>query len=132
MADQISPTGSSVSGPPLAQLGTAAKRAGPEASRPVKLTEAKADQQVGKKDAGPGQSPESVVGDLNNYLEQSKSEIQFQMDKSTGQTVFQIINQSNGAVVMQVPSEEVLAMARNLQSMDKSKDGSGVLVNKEG
>jgi len=132
MADQVNSTGSSASGLPLALAAIAAPRGAPEAPRPIKTTEVKP-QSVGSKPAiDAGQTPDVAMDKLNNYLEKANSEIQFQVDKSTGRTVFQIINQSSGAVVMQVPSEEILAMARNLQALDKSQEASGVLVNKEG
>jgi len=77
-------------------------------------------------------SPEAAMGQLNGYLQQTDSKLQFQVDKSTGRTVFKVIDQATGEVVIQVPSEELLAMARNLRALEKAQDASGVLVDKEG
>ena len=130
MADQVNPAGSSPSGLPLALSAVAAPRSGVEQPNSAKIATDKPPGQVVKAEST--QTPEAAMGKLNNYLEHANSEIKFKVDKGTGRPVFQIINQNNGAVVMQVPSDEMLAMARNLQAMDKAKEPSGVLVNKEG
>lgn len=69
---------------------------------------------------------------LNSHLQQTNSQLQFQLDKETGRTIYKIVSPSNGQVLLQVPSEEVLALARNLRTMEKQKGASGVLVDKEG
>jgi flagellar protein FlaG len=69
---------------------------------------------------------------LNSHLQQTNSQLQFQLDKETGRTIYKIVSPSNGQVLLQVPSEEVLAMARNLRTMEKQKGAFGVLVDKEG
>jgi flagellar protein FlaG len=69
---------------------------------------------------------------LNSHLQQSNSELQFQVDSETGHTIYKVVNPGNGQVLLQVPSEEVLAMARNLRAMEKEMSASGVLMDKEG
>lgn len=74
------------------------------------------------------------MGQLNSHLQQTNSELQFQVDKDTGHTIYKVVNPSSGQVLLQVPSEEVLAMARNLRAMamEKETGASGVLMDKEG
>jgi len=54
------------------------------------------------------------------------------VDKATGRTIFKVVDQNTGKVVIQVPSEEVLALARNLRSLDPKLGASGVLMDKQG
>jgi flagellar protein FlaG len=60
------------------------------------------------------------------------SQLQFQVDKETGRTIYKVVSKDNGQVLLQVPSEEVLAMARNLRSMEQQQGVSGVLLDKKG
>lgn len=69
---------------------------------------------------------------VNSHLQEAGSELKFQVDKETGRTVFKVINPKNGEVILQVPSEEMLALARNLRALDKQEGASGVLMDKEG
>lgn len=138
MADQVNPAGSLASGLPLALLAAAAPRPAPESSRPAKI----ADSQPGgsgsqaaivSAESSEGiKSPEAAMARVNNYLQQSGSELKFKVDKESGRTVFKVINPNTGEVLLQVPSEELLALARNLRSFEKQTGASGVLVDKEG
>jgi len=74
----------------------------------------------------------AAVEQVNQQLQQSGSNLQFHVDKDTGRTVYKVVDQHTGKVVLQVPSEEVLAVARNLQAIAKQHGASGVLVDKEG
>ena len=132
MADQVNSTGSLASGLPLALLSAVAARPAPENPRPAKITAPPRQEQGGRTVAEAAKSPEAAMGQLNGYLQQTDSKLQFQVDKSTGRTVFKVIDQATGEVVIQVPSEELLAMARNLRALEKAQDASGVLVDKEG
>ncbi len=54
------------------------------------------------------------------------------VDNSTGQYYFKIIDSVTHEIIRQVPSEEVLTMARRLQELTDSKGARGVLVDAEG
>lgn len=63
----------------------------------------------------------------------ASSDLAFQVDQDTGIAFFKVIDSGTRKVIRQVPSEEVLAMAKKLREL--SADASappGVLVNKEG
>lgn len=69
---------------------------------------------------------------INGHLQQAGSELKFQVDKATGRTVYKVVNPSNGQVLLQVPSDEMLALARNVRAMQEQMGAAGVLVDKEG
>lgn len=61
------------------------------------------------------------------------SDLAFQVDQDTGIAYFKVIDSGTRKVIRQVPSEEVLAMARKLRELASDAAApSGVLVNKEG
>lgn len=54
------------------------------------------------------------------------------VDQDTGISYFKIIDPKTQETIRQVPSEEVITMARRLKDMEGSKQASGVLVDEEG
>ena len=56
-----------------------------------------------------------VVAKLNDYVEQQKRGISFSIDEDTSKTVVKLLD-SNGDVLKQIPSEEVLAILRSIES----------------
>lgn len=132
MADQVNSISGSSSGAALTLIASAAPRLSSEKPSPAKNADPKIKMDGVQSVPDGTQTPLAAMGKLNGYLEKAGSELQFQMDESTGRTVFKVVNPSSGQVVFQVPSEEVLAMARNLRNAEKSQNASGVLLNKEG
>ncbi len=129
MADQVNPTGGLAPGIPLAASVAPVPKPTSRNPRPPSTLEAPA---PGKGGAPASGASEAAAESVNQHLQQTGSELKFQVDKATGRTIFKVVNETTGEVVLQVPSEEVLAMARNLRSMDKQAGASGVLVDKEG
>jgi flagellar protein FlaG len=129
MADQMNPLSSLASGLPSALLAAAAPRPVPEKPRPAKTADS---QPPGRPGAVPAAMSTAAMEQLNGYLHQTGSELQFQVDEGTGRTFFKIVNETTGEVLLQVPSEEMLAMARKLRELEKRLDASGVLMDKEG
>ena len=74
-------------------------------------------------------NPEAAVTQVNQHLEQAHTELKLQVDAGSGRTVFQVVQQGTGEVVMQVPSEEVLGMSRRVRDLEGQTVG---LVDKEG
>jgi uncharacterized FlaG/YvyC family protein len=68
---------------------------------------------------------------VNQHLA-SQTELKLQVDTGSGRTVFQVVQQSTGEVVLQVPSEEVLGMSRRVRQMESQGGGPGALVDREG
>ena len=77
-------------------------------------------------------SQEVAVAQVNQHLQESQTDLKLQVDAGSGHTVFQVIQQDTGQVVLQVPSPEVLSMSRRLRDMGSPTGASGALVDKEG
>jgi len=79
------------------------------------------------KGAGDGQKGdlEQAISKITQHVQNVQRDLQFSVDKGSGQTVVKIIDSSTDEVIRQIPSQEVLALARNLA------DISGVLFKTE-
>ena len=75
-------------------------------------------------------SETSAVAQINQHLQQSQPDLKLQVDAASGRTVFQVVQQGTGQVLLQVPSAEVLGMSRRIRDM-AGQDASGALVDKE-
>jgi len=115
MVTQITPAGSS----PVLLAGASPK---PMVARhaPARVSGAPA--------PGPG-SQDAAVAQVNQHLQQAQTELKLQVDSGSGRTVFQVVQQGTGEVVLQVPSEEVLGMSRRVREMEGQ---TGALVDKKG
>ena len=77
-------------------------------------------------------SPQESVDQLNGHLQQTASRLRVLVDQSTGRTTYAVVNQATGEVVLQMPSAEMLAMARRVRELEKQMGATGALVDKEG
>ena len=75
-------------------------------------------------------SETTAVAQINQHLQQSQPDLKLQVDAASGRTVFQVVQQGTGQVLLQVPSAEVLGMSRRIRDM-AGQDASGALVDKE-
>jgi len=114
---QINPAGGS-SVPSAATSSVSVAIARPASSQAVSAPA----QQAGSNTA--------AVAQVNQHLQQSQTDLKLEVDSASGHTVFQVIQQGTGQVVLQVPSAEVLGMSRRIRDM-AGQDGSGALVDKE-
>ncbi len=78
-----------------------------------------------------GKTSEAVAL-VGQRLEQARPELKLHVDSGSGRTVFQVVQQGTGQVVMQVPSEEILGMSRRLREAEGLPVTSGTLVDKQG
>lgn len=132
MADQVNPTGSLASGLPLTLLMATTPSQTPGKPRPAKPADSPSARVSDGPSASNGLSPEAAVGELEAYFQQASSDLVFKVEKDTGRTYFKVIDARTNEVILQVPSEEILAMARKLRELANPKGASGVLVDKEG
>ncbi|MDH3325838.1 MAG: flagellar protein FlaG [Gammaproteobacteria bacterium] len=58
---------------------------------------------------------DAMVSKLNDYVEQQKRDIHFSIDDDTNKTIVHLLD-ANGDVLKQIPSEEVLAILRGIES----------------
>ena len=61
-----------------------------------------------------GTTVDKAVVQVNDYLQVQKRSLEFSVDKSTGQTIIKVIDQSSGKVVRQIPPEYVVRLAQTL------------------
>ncbi|MEO8223646.1 MAG: flagellar protein FlaG [Gammaproteobacteria bacterium] len=57
---------------------------------------------------------EQAVQQIQSYLNDTRRQLQFQVDKGSGRTVVRVINPNTKEVIRQIPSEEVLSLARSI------------------
>lgn len=138
MADQVNPLGNLAPGlPPTSPAAVPAMATRPPstAEPPPRPSPPPADAPNGRgmpASAATGATLNAAVQDVQKYLQQVPADLQFKVDKASGQFVFKVVNPATKEVIRQVPSEEVLAMARKLRALDGPKGTSGVLMDKEG
>jgi flagellar protein FlaG len=77
-------------------------------------------------------SQDAAVAQVNQHLQQTQTDLKLEVDPGSGRTVFQVIQQGTGEVVLQVPSAEVLGMSRRMRDLESQTGASGALVDKEG
>jgi uncharacterized FlaG/YvyC family protein len=72
------------------------------------------------------------VAQVNLHLSQAQPDLKLTMDSGSGRTVFQLIQQGTGQVLLQVPSAEVLGMSRRVRELQDTVMNSGGLVDQQG
>lgn len=81
---------------------------------------------VTKQDAEPNQPElDYAVNRLNEYIQNSRRDLYFSVDKDSGRVVVKVIDSETREVIRQIPSEEVVALARGL---GLKEDATGVLL----
>lgn len=66
----------------------------------------------------PAAKLDQVVKQLNEYAQTINREVQFSIDKDSGRTLIKVVDSRTMEVIRQIPSEEVLALDRNLARSD--------------
>jgi flagellar protein FlaG len=104
------------------------------ASSPVKLvnvhdsgsgngTGAASNNNGGTGGASASANLEQALQDLNGYVQTVQRNLQFDVDDTSGHTVIRVVDSETEEVIRQIPSEEVLALARHLKSMGEGEQG---------
>lgn len=72
-----------------------------------------------------------AVSDITDYVQSISRDLQFKVDENVGSTIVTVLDHETQEVIRQIPSEEVVAMARYIaeQAPDPVK---GLLMNGEG
>jgi len=60
---------------------------------------------------------EQAVKDVNDFVRPINNALSFSLDKDSKQMVVKVIDQSTKEVIRQIPSEEMLALAKALDTM---------------
>ncbi|MBL8446161.1 MAG: flagellar protein FlaG [Zoogloeaceae bacterium] len=73
----------------------------------------------------PIQAIQQAVADLQETIAPVAQDLQFSIDKDSGRTVVKIVDSATDKVLRQIPSEEILAIAKALDKLQ------GLLVKQE-
>jgi flagellar protein FlaG len=109
----IQNTSTNQGGPPVSQLGH-------DMPRPV----ADVPKQVMQQQPTPVQLKDAV-NVINQVLRQANHSLEFSVDASTKIAVVKLIDTGSGELIRQIPSEEMLAVAR---SIDQYQQWQGLLL----
>ena len=71
----------------------------------------------GGKDAQSVAELAGAVNQLNGYLEETQRGLRFSIDDDSGRTIVRVIDTENDKVIRQIPSEEMLAVIRNISDI---------------
>ena len=69
-----------------------------------------------EKPAPPPVSIEKALAQIKAYLSDSRRQLTFQFDESSGRTIITVVNPASGEVIRRIPSEEVIQVAAMLDS----------------
>lgn len=86
----------------IAALGDVRGRAGSEAQQQGSVEERERELQ-------------RATEDVNRYLAESHRALNFSIDRESGETIVKVMDTEKNEVIRQIPSEEVLALARRLR-----------------
>jgi flagellar protein FlaG len=73
----------------------------------------------------PAAEVNQAIRNISDYVQSLKRDLHFSVDEDSGKTVVTVVDPATGDVIRQIPSEEVLAIARRLA------DASGVFLKVE-
>jgi flagellar protein FlaG len=99
-------------------IRSAAPAAAPNPGRPDSAATGKTLPEGGKKvppAVAPAPTPDRVeqaVQQIQSYLNDNQRQLQFQVDSSSGRTIVRVVNPETSELIRQIPSEEVLVLAR--------------------
>lgn len=62
-----------------------------------------------------------AVEEGNSLFQATKRNLQFKVDEATQEVVVKIVDSQSGEVVKQIPSEEMLALVKRMQELDKQQ-----------
>ena len=74
---------------------------------------------------------ENVASNLQEFVNLIDKELQFTVDTETGRQVVTVKDGTNGEIIRQIPSEEVLKLAQNLAKITDVQNVSGALLETE-
>jgi flagellar protein FlaG len=64
---------------------------------------------------------ETAVRNLNDYVQNVQRNLQFNIDDDSGHTIIKVIDSETEELIRQIPSEEVLAVARHLRETEEQQ-----------
>lgn len=83
-------------------------------------------QEVDKKQEQ--EAVEEVASKLQEFVNLIDKKLQFSVDEDSGRQVVRVTDKLSGDVIRQIPSEEVLRLARNLSDLAETANRSGKII----
>ncbi|HBM83180.1 MAG TPA: hypothetical protein DD459_05865 [Halieaceae bacterium] len=124
MANPVAPS------PPVVSLPVAAKSASQSVERQEPVAGGKAVPAVAAREtpASPPADIAQATQDISNYIQTVNRSLQISVEQDLGTTVITVIDKATEEVVRQIPSEEVISLARFLSQQQEELGGSGMPV----
>lgn len=69
---------------------------------------------------------QSAIRNVSGYVQNITRELNFSIDEELGRTIVQVIDENTGDVIRQIPSEDMLQLAKNLAEI-KDRTTKGLL-----
>jgi len=69
----------------------------------------------------------AAMSQISNYVQNVQRNLNFSIDETSGQTIVKVIDSESEEVIRQIPSEEMLALARRLSELG-GEQVSGLLM----
>ena len=69
----------------------------------------------------------NAVKNISSYIQDITRELNFSVDEELGKTIVTVIDESSGSVIRQIPSEDMIELARNISEL-KERAGVGILL----
>lgn len=64
---------------------------------------------------------EVAVAQMKDFAQVMSRQLQFDVDDDSGRTVVRVLDKDSGDVIRQIPSDEILALARQMKEMMESE-----------
>jgi flagellar protein FlaG len=69
----------------------------------------------------------NAVKHFSGFVQNITRELNFSVDEELGKTVVTVVDESSGSVIRQIPSEDMLELAKNISEL-KERSGIGILL----
>lgn len=117
----IQNTSSAVSAPRLTSDSAPVAVAAPSTGVQQVAAKVVAEQHATQPNASPPSAAQVqiAVDSINKVMLQNNANVEFSIDKGTKQTVIKVVESKTGDVIKQFPSEEVMAIAREIDRVQQ-------------
>ena len=69
----------------------------------------------------------NAVKNIAGFIQNITRELNFSVDEELGKTVVTVVDESSGNVIRQIPSEDMIELAKNISEL-KERSGIGILL----
>ena len=69
----------------------------------------------------------NAVKNISGFIQNITRELNFSVDEELGKTVVTVVDESSGSVIRQIPSEDMIELAKNISEL-KERSGIGILL----